>query len=98
MIEKVLSKNNLYDQLNIFAYVEDTDTIKKMVALNLGLSFISKYAVCEELKSGKYKAFYVEGLNFKRNFYLAYHKNRQLSPLNNRFKSFVLDYVKTSLS
>ena len=73
LIEKTLNDQGLFDKLNIFAFVEDTETIKKMIEYNIGISFLSKHAVDEELKSGKFKAFYIKGLDFNRNFYFIWH-------------------------
>jgi len=88
------SKGISIDNLNILGYIEDTETIKELVSLGLGVSFMSKRGVLQDVEIGKYKAYYVEGLELKRKFYFVYHKKRQLSPLNETFKSFVLDYIK----
>jgi len=88
-IKKALSHigTNIND-LNTFAYVEDTEAIKKMVALGCGCSFIS----CLELDNPKildYKVYRVKELKMKRDFYLVSHKARQLSPLGEKFKEYI---------
>ena len=81
-------------KLSVFAYIEDTETIKELVSLGLGISFISQKAIKDDIKLGKYKVYYVEDLNLYRKFYFVYHNKRQLSPLNETFKEFVLDYIE----
>ncbi len=95
LIEKTLEENNLWEKQKVVAYVEDTDTIRKMISLDIGVSFMSKLAVKDLVDSGEFKAFYIKDLSFKRNFYLAYHKNRQLSPLNEKFKDYILKNKKS---
>jgi len=51
-----------------------------------------KRTLCRRPK--KYKVFYVEDLDFIRKFYFAFHKNRQLSPLSEAFKNYILEFVK----
>lgn len=96
LVIKELEKNNIsVDSLNIVGFTEDTEVIKNLVSLGVGISFISNRGIDDDITSGKYKAYYVEGLDLTRKFYFVYHNKRQLSPLNETFKSFVLDYVKT---
>ena len=90
-----LEENNIsIDDLNIVAYIDDTEVIKELVSLGIGISFISERAAIDDIKHEKYKVFNVEGINFSRKFYFVYHNKRQLSPLNETFKTFVLDYIK----
>ncbi|WFA09443.1 selenium metabolism-associated LysR family transcriptional regulator [Tissierella sp. Yu-01] len=82
--------NICMDDLKIIAYIEDTEAIKELVSLGAGLSFLSEKAVKNDLGNGKYKTLYINDLNFNRDFYFVYHKKRQLSPLGETFKEFVL--------
>lgn len=95
LIEQVFQESGIsMDKLNISAYIEDTETIKELISLGVGIGFLSQKAVINDLNLEKYKAFYIEGLDFIRKFYFVYHKNRQLSPLNETFKNYLLEYVK----
>lgn len=95
LVEEVLQKSKIpLDRINIVSYVEDPNMVKELVSLGVGLSFISKRAIKSDLDIGKYKAFYIKGLKFTRKFYFAYHKNRQLSPLNEKFRDFMLKFTK----
>ncbi|WXR60592.1 selenium metabolism-associated LysR family transcriptional regulator [Peptostreptococcaceae bacterium AGR-M142] len=91
IVESYLDEKNLdVDNLNVIAFVENNQTIKKMVALGLGATFISKRAVEKELKNGVFKEIRVFDYKMMRNFYFVYHKNRILSPLAEEFKKFIL--------
>lgn len=97
LLENELKKNKLsINNLNIIAYIEDTETIKELVSLGSGVSFISEKAIQEDIKRERYKAFYIEDFNLCREFYFVYHNKRQLSPLNETFKNFVLEYIQKS--
>lgn len=81
------------NELKTFAYVEDTEAIKKMVSLGSGCSFISCLEV-DSLNDDKYSVFTVKELRLKRDFYLVSHKARQLSPLGEKFKEFITQVYK----
>lgn len=95
LIENILEKNNIpLSQLNIISYVEDTETIKELVSLGVGISLLSERTIQRDMDTNRYKVFYIKGLDFTRKFYFVFHKNRQLSPLSDTFKNYILDYVK----
>jgi len=95
LVEDVLQKSNIpLDKINIIGIIEDSNTIKELVSLGVGVSFFSKRAIKSDLELGRFKAFYIKDLKFIREFYFAYHKNRQLSPLNEKFRDFMLNYIK----
>ncbi len=94
LVEKALKEKNLkIDSLDIISCIEDNETIKKLVELGLGISFISEIAVQKEIKLGLIKPYYIKDLELKRKFYFVYHKNRYLSPLAQEFKNFVIEYT-----
>lgn len=93
LIEQRLSEKAIkLDDLNIISYIDSNEMIKKMVELGLGVSFISKIAVKNEIDLKLVKALKVNGLNLKRSFYFVYSKNRTLSPLIEAFKNFIIDW------
>ncbi|MGF7056534.1 selenium metabolism-associated LysR family transcriptional regulator [Brassicibacter mesophilus] len=94
LFEKELRENNVdFESLNVVSYIEDTDTIKRFVELGIGISFISERAIKREIQMGILKPYAIKGFSLKRKFYFVYHKKRQLSPLSQAFKDFVIDYV-----
>lgn len=93
LIEKTLSDNMIdLSKLNIIGYIEDTESIKELVSLGLGIGFVSERSLNLDFDLKKYRVFYIDGLDFSRNFYFAFHKYRQLSPLSKTFKDFILKY------
>lgn len=91
VLEKKLSELDIcINDLKIVAYIEDTESIKELVALGTGVSFLSEKAVQNDLGNKKYKTLYIADMDLNRDFYFVYHKKRQLSPLGETFKEFVL--------
>lgn len=86
-----LNKELDRDSLNMISYVEDAEAIKKFVEAGIGVSFMSEKAVKREVDMGLLKRFYLENLEFKREFYFVYHNRRELSPLSKRFRDFILE-------
>lgn len=82
------------DQLRVSAIVADTETIKKMISLGTGSSFLSYKDVFDQ--TGKKlvdgNVFRIDQLHLDRKFYLVFHKKRKLSPLGEAFKEFALTY------
>ncbi|WP_073147882.1 selenium metabolism-associated LysR family transcriptional regulator [Paramaledivibacter caminithermalis] len=92
IVENVLSKNNIsLDDLNIVAYIENTETIKQCVKKGLGFTFISHQAVAWDIENELLKDIHIKDFQVKRKFYFVYHKSRALSPLAETFKKFVLE-------
>lgn len=94
---KLIEKNVDLENIKVVACIEDTETIKELVSLGAGISFISEKAIDRDLELNKYKVYNVNNCNFSRKFYFVYHNKRQLSPLNETFKNFVVSYIKNSL-
>lgn len=93
LLEETLKKNNIsYNSLKILACIEDTETIKNLISLGAGVSFLSERTVKDESSLKNFKMFNVQNFNLTRKFYFVYHKNRQLSPLSETFKNFILEY------
>ncbi len=78
------------DNFKIIAEIESNETIKKMVAKGLGLSFVSNRSIQNEIKLGLLKTLEVKDFFMKRNFYFVYHQKRALSPLARTFRDFIL--------
>jgi len=93
LIENALKEKKL--DFNIFksqTINESMEAVKKMVALGVGISFISEIAVKDELATGQLVSYDIEDLKLDRHFSLAYSKNRCLSPIEEKFKEFVRDW------
>lgn len=94
IIKALYDKGADMDDIKVVATIEDSESIKELVSLGTGVSFISEKSVGDDLKIGKYKVLKVKDLNINRKFYFVYHKKRQLSPLGETFKNFVLKTKK----
>ncbi|HZK32962.1 MAG TPA: selenium metabolism-associated LysR family transcriptional regulator [Tissierellaceae bacterium] len=90
LIENSLKEHDLnLNDLNICSIIDNNEMIKKMIELDLGVSFLSRISLKNEIDLGLIKALNVEALNLKRNFYFVYSKNRTLSPIVEVFKNFL---------
>jgi len=95
-LEESLIKHNIFlEDLNIVAFVENTETIKKLVRKGMGLTFISERAISRNINNQEIKKISIKDFDIKRKFYFVYHKNRALSPLTETFKKFVLQNKDT---
>ncbi|MFZ5965971.1 MAG: selenium metabolism-associated LysR family transcriptional regulator [Bacillota bacterium] len=93
IFEQALRSHNFsLDDLNIVAYIENTESIKQCVSKGMGLSIISRMAIEKELQLNLLKEIKIENLQILRSFYFVYHKHRALSPLAEAFKNFVVNF------
>ncbi len=58
---------------------------KNSVMENMGISIISKMSVMEEIKEGRLHTVLVEGMSFKREFNIIYHKNKYVTEAMKEF-------------
>ena len=91
-VEKVLrKKGRSLKQFNGTIEMGSTSSLKEGVKAGLGLAFISKRAVEEELKKGLLSQVSIEGVDpIVRSFYIVSHRGRTLSPVGMKF----LQYLK----
>ncbi len=67
--------------LQVVAEFGDTQAIKEAVKEGMGIAYLSRRAITEELESGALKVLQVEGMpGVKRSFYTALKKGRSQSP------------------
>ena len=78
------------DQLNIVAVLGSSTAVKEAVKANLGVSFISRYALEDEIDSGMIRTVRVRGLSMERSLYIAAAKKRTLP---HHYQVF-LDYLR----
>ena len=93
LVEQSLSEKGIsLDDINIVSLIDNNIMIKKMIELGLGVSFLSKISIKNELDLKLIKPLTVNGLNLKRSFYFVYCKNRTLSPVVEVFKNFLINW------
>lgn len=91
-IETYFEKININEEdLQIIARLNDQESIKKLVASGLGISFISEKAVEDSAKE-KLLVFKLPNYLTKRNLYFAYRKDYILQEHIVRFIKFVQDF------
>ncbi len=90
-VEKALrKKGKSLKQFNVVMEMGSTSSMKEGVKAGLGLAFISKRAVEEELKQGLFSRIHVEGIDpISRQLYIVSHRGRTLSPIGMEFLRFL---------
>jgi len=74
-----------------------TEAVKKAVEANLGVGFVSGYAVERECLLGEFKVVKLKGIELTRNMELIYRKQKYFSPVAQRFREFVHTYAQDNL-
>lgn len=82
-----LKKNAPEAHLNIAVSIDDTETIKQLVADDIGISVISEAAIGEYLKSGKLLSFPLEGTMPHHLYFVS--KKKYLSEAQRKFRDFI---------
>ena len=75
-------------KLNVATSIDDTETIKQLVAEGMGISVISEVAVGEYIAEGKLLAFPLEGTMPHHLYFVS--KKKYLSPEQAEFRDFIL--------
>ena len=89
----ILSENKFnINNLNILAYVESNETIKEMVKIGLGVSFISYKSAINYINSNKVKYYRIKNIDFTRKFYFIYSKKKVFNPLESKFLNSLYEY------
>ena len=81
-------------KLNVVTSIDDTETIKQLVAEGIGISVISEVAVGGFIEEGKLLSFPLEGAMPHYLYFVS--KKKYLSPLQAQFRDFIQDSVSPS--
>lgn len=76
-------------KLNVATAIDDTETIKQLVAKGIGISVISEVAVGAFIEEGKLLSFPLEGTMPHHLYFVS--KKKYLSPIQNEFRDFILE-------
>lgn len=76
--------------LNVVAVLGSTDAVKQALKRGLGVSFISKIAIEEELSEGSLKLLPIKGFSIKRVFSIVTHPKRTLPQRYQVFLEFLI--------
>lgn len=74
------------------------EPVKKLVAANLGISFLSRFAVTKELKEGQLACIDVKGLALKRQLLLVQHVDKIVTPVMECFLDMVFQRFPRPIS
>jgi DNA-binding transcriptional LysR family regulator len=94
ILESYFFNNNIF--LNNTIELGSIEAIKKCVASNLGISFLPRFTVEEELENGKLKELNVGCSDAKITAIYAYHKNKWISPAMSLFIELVKENFNIS--
>ena len=94
ILESYFFDNNLF--LNNTIELGSIEAIKKCVASNLGISYLPRFTVEEELENGKLKELNVGCSDAKITAIYAYHKNKWISPAMSLFIELVRENFNIS--
>jgi len=87
----VLAKENIYpEDLNIVMELGSTEAIKSAVETGLGISFVSRWAVEEEIKLKKLKIHSIPNFTINRYFYVVLNRKHFLPKIAQTFRNFLL--------
>jgi DNA-binding transcriptional LysR family regulator len=74
-----------------------TEAVKKAVEANLGVAFVSQFAVERECSLGALKIIPVQRFRLTRHMELVYRKQKYFSPVARRFQEFIHLYARDHL-
>lgn len=74
--------------------MNSNDAITQSVAEGLGLGIVSVHTVTNELKQGRLKLIDATGFPLHRSWYMVQRKGKRLSPLSERFKSYIIEQAQ----
>lgn len=93
LILNTLKNNNFaIDRLNIAAHIESNESIKEMVRVGIGVSFVSYISAIDFINSKKLNFYRVKNVSFTRKFFFIYSKKKAFNPLENRFLYSLCNY------
>lgn len=100
VLEQALKEHNAkYEPAHV---LNNTEAIKNAVKAGIGIAFVSRVAVEQDIKEGRLAKIRLSGIHFKRLFKLIYHKDKFISPLLKTFidstKNYAIMYQETELT
>lgn len=91
VLEDALKKAKLkLRDFNIAMELDSTEAIKSAVEANLGIGFVSRWALSREIELGLLKIVNIENLKIKRQFKFVYPRTPQLEQTAESFLKFAL--------
>lgn len=91
LINHLKSHGILFNELNVFSTIDDTNTIKACILNSNKFTFTSQIAVADELERGNLKIVEIEDFVIERDFYFVSNLKHTLTPLSQAFKKFITE-------
>ncbi len=98
VIDKLKSHKFEVNNLNTIAYVESNESIKEMVKLGLGVSFVSYKSVTDYINLKKVRFYKIKNINFDRKFYFIFSSKKTFNPLEYKFLNRICDYFNININ
>ncbi len=95
-VERKLKKAGV--TLRVAMQLLGTEAVKKAVEANLGMAFVSQFAVECECSLGDLKIIAIERFELTRHMELIYRKQKYFSPVAQRFREFAHSYAQEHLT
>lgn len=86
------SKNIELHKLNVVAFINDQEIIKKSVSRGMGITIMSKKAALDYVEDGKVLLYEPNEKKVSRNLYIVYAKRKKLDRLEKRFIDFCCQF------
>jgi len=84
--------------LRVAMQLPGTEAVKKAVEANLGMAFVSQFAVERECSLDDLKIIPIGRFELTRHMELIYRKQKYFSPVAQRFREFVHSYAQVHLT
>ncbi|MBI2955219.1 MAG: LysR family transcriptional regulator [Chloroflexi bacterium] len=94
VVERELSR--LGHRLNAVMEVASNEAIKKAVEVGLGVSIVSEQTISQDLALGTITRLLIDDMQFKRDFYLFFHKDKFCTKTVREFLDFLATETSTS--
>lgn len=86
------SKNIEIHKLNVVAFINDQEIIKKSVSRGMGITIMSKKAALDYVEDGKILLYEPKDKKVSRSLYIVYAKRKKLGRLEKRFIEFCCQF------
>lgn len=87
---RLAQKGCRVEEFNITAQMGSTEAIRQAIKSNIGVSILSRLAVSDDIETGRLAALDIQGVSFKRHFYLIRARHRTPTPAGRVFIDFLL--------
>jgi DNA-binding transcriptional LysR family regulator len=75
--------------LRVILEVSSNEAVRQAVKAGAGLAVISRRAIADDVRYGEMAGLRIQGIDLRRDFYLATHQSRGRSPLTEAFLTFL---------